>query len=85
MTPYENVFAIGTPVRIKNRMHLEHFVRVWKYHNSLRDEQIAFADVATVVADVGFYHGGDPLYRLNDVPGVWHEDCLSPVSGESCG
>jgi hypothetical protein len=25
---------------------------------------------------VGFYHGGDPLYSLDGVPGVWHERCL---------
>ena len=25
---------------------------------------------------VGFYHGGDALYELEGVPGVWHEVCL---------
>ena len=25
---------------------------------------------------VGYYHGGDVLYELEGVPGVWHEVCL---------
>lgn len=29
-----------------------------------------------MVEKVGFYHGGDPLYKLDGVPGVWHEECL---------
>jgi hypothetical protein len=26
---------------------------------------------------VGFYHGGDVLYVLEGIPGVWHESCLT--------
>jgi hypothetical protein len=28
------------------------------------------------VAAIGYYHGGDVLYTLNDIPGIWHEQCL---------
>ena len=27
----------------------------------------------------GFYHGGDELYKLKGMPGVWHEQCLKEV------
>ena len=30
-----------------------------------------------VVSSVGFYHGGDELYVIEGIPGVWHEVCLS--------
>jgi hypothetical protein len=26
--------------------------------------------------EVGFYHGGDVLYTLDGIPGLWHEQCL---------
>ena len=32
------------------------------------------------MAEVSFYFGGDELYRLKDIPGIWHEVCLRPVS-----
>ena len=28
------------------------------------------------VESVGFYHGGDVLYKLKGMPGTWHERCL---------
>jgi hypothetical protein len=30
---------------------------------------------------VAFYHGGDVLYTLDDIPGTWHEACMHPSSG----
>lgn len=30
------------------------------------------------MASVTFYHGGDELYELKGVPGLWHEACLTP-------
>lgn len=38
-----------------------------------------FADKIAKVKSVGFYHGGDVLYELKGVPGIWHEQCLRPV------
>lgn len=25
-----------------------------------------------------YYHGGDELYALREIPGTWHERCLRP-------
>jgi hypothetical protein len=30
------------------------------------------------VKEVSFYHGGDQLYILENLPGIWHEQCLRP-------
>lgn len=35
--------------------------------------------VATIKS-VSFYHGGDEIYTLEEVPGIWHEDNLNPIS-----
>jgi hypothetical protein len=75
--PYTATFQVGSAVRIRDRDVLERFQRDWKYHNPLRDEQLAHAGQVAEVARVGFYHGGDPLYALVNVPGVWHEACLT--------
>lgn len=79
MPAYQERFTIGSPVRIVSRAELEAFRREWTHHNPLADEQLPFADYEAVVADVGFYHGGDPLYVLTGVPGVWHESCLAAL------
>jgi len=80
MKPYEESFPVGSRVRIADRPVLEDFLKTWKYHNPLESEQLAFAGKVTQVVKVGFYHGGEPLYVLDGVPGVWHEQCLA--SGE---
>ena len=79
MRPYEASFPVGSRVRIADLQKLEDFVRNWKYHNPLTPAQVAFASREATVSDVGFYHGGDPLYVLEGVPGVWHEECLGPA------
>jgi hypothetical protein len=71
--PYESTFEKGDTVRIENLETLESFKRDWKFHNPLSDEQLRFAGRTTIVTSVGFYHGGDVLYELDGVPGVWHE------------
>ena len=75
-SPYNSAFSTGAPVRIGDRATLEKFMRSWRPHNPLSPEQLAFADKPARVAQVGYYHGGDVLYTLEDVPGVWHEVCL---------
>jgi hypothetical protein len=72
-------FPKGAKVRIASRTVLEEFARTWKYHNPLRKDQLELHDVEAVVEDVGFYHGGDELYKLKGLPGVWHEQCLKEV------
>ena len=76
MPLYNAAFAIGSRVRVQSRSTLERFQSEWKYHHRLTDEQLTFADTTGTVADVSYYHGGDPLYRLQHIPGTWHEACL---------
>lgn len=37
------------------------------------------AGVVGIVETVSFYHGGDELYCLSGLVGVWHECCLEVV------
>jgi hypothetical protein len=74
--PYKASHAEGSSVRVAERKGLEDFARTWKLHNPLTPEQFAFAGRETTVKSVGYYHGGDVLYVLQDLPGVWHERCL---------
>src|ERR1700737_4039127 len=69
MKPYEASFPSGSRVRIADRPVLEEFLKSWSFHNPLKPEQLAFAGRVVNVAKVGFYHGGDPLYLLDGVPG----------------
>ena len=74
--PYIEQFPVGTRVRIADRAALERFQREWRLHNPLQADQLSHAGRQAMVSDVGFYHGGDVLYTLENVPGVWHERCL---------
>jgi hypothetical protein len=40
-------------------------------------EQLAFPGRPAIVEKVAFYHGGDVLYTLNGIPGMWDEQCLA--------
>ncbi len=73
---YNAEFPTGTKVKIESRAVLEEFARNWGHHNPLQPNQLQFHDVEAVVEEVHFYHGGDELYKLSQVPGVWHEQCL---------
>ncbi len=78
--PYKEKFERGTAVRIAPLDALEHFRRTWKYHHPLFERQLMFFSMTTVVEDVSYYHGGDVLYDLRGVPGIWHEELLEPAS-----
>jgi hypothetical protein len=80
--PYNAEYAEGSDVRIASRPALEEFIRTWQHHNKLQPEQLNYADQVARVVSVGFYHGGDELYKLERIPGVWHESCLSPLRSE---
>ncbi len=69
-------FEAGTDVRIADRAFLEEFLEAGQYHHELEPEQIEFADRVAKVEKVEFFHGGDEIYTLEGVPGVWHEECL---------
>jgi hypothetical protein len=73
---YHEEFPAGSSVRIADQLTLEEFRRTWKYHNKLEDRQLSYHDQIAVVKQVSFYHGGDVLYELEGVSGIWHECCL---------
>ena len=74
--PYKEAFPQGSTVRIADRSFLESFMREWKHHHKLTAKQLQFADKVATVTAVGFYHGGDPVYTLEGIPGTWLEQCL---------
>lgn len=69
-------FEIGSQVRIADRAFLESFLEAGQYHNELEPEQLEYADRTATVQSVNFFHGGDEIYQLEGIPGVWHEECL---------
>ena len=75
-SPYESMFEVGDAVRIEKRETLERFRAEWNLHDPLTDAQMTYADRTAVVKSVGFYHGGDVLYVLDGIPGVWHEPTI---------
>jgi hypothetical protein len=77
MPAYDALFEVGSTVRIQPFGVLDAFRSSWKFHHPLTVEQLRFADHSATVASIGYYHGGDVLYTLKDVPGIWHEECLA--------
>ena len=76
---YKAEFEPGSLVRVADASSLDAFRRTWKYHNPLEPQQVECAGVIARVASIGYYHGGDPLYVLEGLPGVWHEQCLAKM------
>jgi hypothetical protein len=72
-------FEVGTQVRVADRPFLENFLEEGQYHNELEPEQLEYAGRVASVARVEFFHGGDEIYTLEGIPGVWHEECLRAV------
>jgi hypothetical protein len=70
-------FEVGSEVRVANRAFLESVFEAGQYHNELEPEQLAYAGRVAKVKAVDFFHGGDEIYTLEGIPGVWHEECLS--------
>jgi hypothetical protein len=79
MPPYKEKFLVGTKVSVLGRPLLDEFKRTWKYHHPLETRQLEYAGFIAKVKTVGFYHGGDALYTLENIPGIWHEECLRPA------
>ena len=74
--PYEADYPKGTIVRVISSAELQKFKAEWQYHHPLQHEQLAFAGAVAEVVEVLYYHGGDELYSLQGIPGLWHEVCL---------
>jgi hypothetical protein len=81
--PYKAEFPKGSVVKVASRSILENFLKTWRLHNKLQPEQLEHAGIVAEVESVGFYHGGDELYTLKRIPGIWHEQCLEAVSRAS--
>ena len=77
---YKELYPVGTEVRVLPRGKLEDFQRTWRYHHALQDGQLPYAGAVARIATVAFYHGGDVLYTLENIPGIWHEVCLDSAS-----
>jgi hypothetical protein len=73
---YVEQFPKGSKIRVKESTFLESFRQTWAYHHPLDAKQIDYANRDAKVASVAFYHGGDVLYTLEGIPGIWHEQCL---------
>jgi hypothetical protein len=73
---YQEQFPKGSLVRVKDQATLESFKKEWRLHNPLKSAQLVYAGKEGRVAEVSFYHGGDVLYTVAEMPGVWHEQCL---------
>jgi len=78
--PYNAEFPVGSTVKIATRAFLEEFARTWAYHHKLQPEQIDYHDQVGRVERASVYHGGDELYELEGIPGIWHEQCLATVN-----
>jgi len=76
MPAYDASFPPGTRVRVVDRSLLEDFQRRWRLHNPVQDDQLRCAGQRAIVKSVGYYHGGDVLYQLEELPGIWHQCCL---------
>lgn len=74
--PYNAEFEIGDLVRIADLELLEDFAKTWKYHHKLELEQLKYNGRVAKVISASVYHGGDELYELEEIPGIWHEQCL---------
>ena len=72
-------FEVGSEVRVADRAFLESVFEAGQYHNELEPEQLEYANRVAKVKAVNFFHGGDEIYTLEGVPGVWHEECLTAI------
>jgi hypothetical protein len=77
---YKEEFPKSSSVKIASRSVLQNFLDTWRLHNKLAPEQFDYADQLAEVESVGFYHGGDELYKLKGIPGIRHERCLKAAS-----
>jgi hypothetical protein len=68
----------GSIVLVSSRPTLDEFLHNWKWHHKLQPEQLDFAGRKAKVRASFMYHGGDVLYELEGIPGIWHEQCLNP-------
>jgi hypothetical protein len=76
-------FEPGDVVRIADRKTLDEFLQSWKLHHPLQKEQLAHAGQIARVTQARMYHGGDILYVLDGVPGIWHQRLVDVPLGSN--
>jgi hypothetical protein len=76
MPLYQEQFKEGERVLIAPLSELARFRREWRWHHPLHPKQLQHAGRPATVRSIGFYHGGDVLYWLDEIDGTWHEACL---------
>jgi hypothetical protein len=74
--PNKEEFPVGSLIKVAGRDVLENFMRTRKLHNKLKPDQLGYAEKTGKIKSVEFYHGGDELYQIEGIPGIWHEQCL---------
>jgi hypothetical protein len=77
--PQKRAFPLGTRVRVADRASLEEFAAKWRFYHKLQPEQLACAGREATIIQVGFNYGGDAVYQLDGIPGMWPEQCLRVV------
>jgi hypothetical protein len=70
-------FQIGETVQIASREILDEFSRTWKFHHPLQSSQFQHAGRTARITNSFMYHGGDILYELETVPGLWHQQLVA--------
>ncbi len=80
---YNPMFAPEQAVRIAARTVLDEFFRSYKLHHPLQETQLEHAGKIAKVIRASMYHGGDQLYELRGIPGIWHERLLESVAAPS--
>ena len=78
---YSGRYPEGTFVKIAAAPELERFRKEWRFYHKLEPKQLGHAGKTARVKRIGFYHGSDVLYELENVPGIRHEVCLRASEG----
>jgi len=73
-------FAVGALVSIAERETLKGFLSTGTQHHALSPDQLEYAGYKSVVMEVGFDDVGDPVYSLENIPGIWRGACLRASS-----
>ena len=80
--PYQAKYPQGSRAKVVSFGELEAFRTRWLGHHPLTESQLEWADQDVTIIEVGFYHGGDPLYVVRGArgeSGYWHEPCLISI------
>jgi len=80
VAPYQEKYPAGSMVRLAALAKLEEQRESWKYHHPITDAHLLQAGRLARVKGVAFYHGGDPLYTLENIPSILcHEFSLEAI------